>query len=375
LFFNEIKKKYNAKIERYYLRPAPSNNPLEKYIQPIPFGFVFNIILSTSLKKSPENNARFYDEAIELAKHYIYCTQNLSLNPYSNMVQDHNTIIKSLQKTVFVDQQYTIEQISHKHFKKIFNSLLLNSNYDIVISSYYNIYKFLLTKASYCDCFEFTEADLVSHLKNVPLSDTPSNLLSVLSLDISEVNQGYLYPDDIIKRNYYQKPIIKTGNKYLFINRNFTLYGFYLLTQKHLINNIKQNNIGSYFEKCLLQELEAKGIQVLANKKYRISKVSAEEISSKSQEGECDYILETDDTIIFIELKQKTLTSESRSGFEIKTLTDLASSFLHPLTQATKHEYFLIRDGRINFTDGTTINLNNRKIEKIALTAFGFYGL
>ncbi|PNQ53204.1 hypothetical protein C1141_20830, partial [Vibrio agarivorans] len=117
------------------------------------------------------------------------------------------------------------------------------------------------------------------------------------------------------------------------------------------------------------------GIEIHSNKEYKVSKQIAKELSIQSQKRECDFIIETSDTIIFIELKRKTLTTEARAGNSLKSVVDLSQSCFHALAQTGCHEYLLRRDGIINFEDGTKIELLGRNVERVALSLFGFFGV
>ncbi|MEE3915744.1 hypothetical protein, partial [Pseudomonas viridiflava] len=99
------------------------------------------------------------------------------------------------------------------------------------------------------------------------------------------------------------------------------------------------------------------------------------EINSSALSGECDYVVEGDNHILFIELKSKTLTSESRKGNIRSVLLDLTQSLLSSLEQSGRHEYAIRKLGFLEFDDGTRVDLKNRKIEKISLTVFDFNSL
>lgn len=74
---------------------------------------------------------------------------------------------------------------------------------------------------------------------------------------------------------------------------------------------------------------------------------------------ECHLIIETETTILFLEVKKKTLTPEAPSGNIIKATQDVSKSLLHGLAQSGLHELLLRTKGEINFRDGTRLYLKN----------------
>ncbi len=95
-----------------------------------------------------------------------------------------------------------------------------------------------------------------------------------------------------------------------------------------------------------------------------------------NNEGQCDAIVETNDTIILIEVKKKPLTRKARAGSDSSLLLDLTQSLLEAQVQAGNHELRLRQDGYLDLDDnGTThrIELKERKVERIALS-FTDYG-
>lgn len=116
-------------------------------------------------------------------------------------------------------------------------------------------------------------------------------------------------------------------------------------------------------------------IKYHANKKYTVPKGFFAEINSPAEEGECDFIIEGEKHVLFIELKSKTLTASARKGDSDAALLDLTRSLLASLEQAGRHEYVLRKLGEIEFTDNTKIELKNRDIERISLTTFDFHSL
>ena len=93
------------------------------------------------------------------------------------------------------------------------------------------------------------------------------------------------------------------------------------------------------------------------------------------EDGECDIVVETAQTIIFLEIKKKPLTRRAQAGSNAHVLLDLAASLLAAQVQTGWHEVRLRRKGFIDLTaNGVTrrLELKGRHIERIAVSLMQF---
>jgi hypothetical protein len=133
-------------------------------------------------------------------------------------------------------------------------------------------------------------------------------------------------------------------------------------------NNLKEVEeteaiIGLSFEEYVISEFNKNNI-VCKSGNYKIGKIT----------GQCDVIVESKDTIVFIELKKKALTKNSKSGDDVNLILDLSKSLLDAQFQAGKHEILLIKNDYIEFDDGTRLEFKDRFIERITLTLLDYGG-
>lgn len=375
-----IYKKYNHEFRRYFLRSEPG--VIHTPDADTPWGYIFNVSIANlhEVKFKNEHKIIFLD-CLELLRNY-FCIQRLqTFNKYGDITQNHETILNHIQKNISYDQYFSIDQTSDKHIYKIisgvFSSSVLSA-YDINIRLYLSVIDFVNSHAKLYDKLQFTCDDFIRYAGNYLHYDTQQmiGILNELSFTPDEINKDYLKPDEIKKRNYYERPFIYSDGKYIYINPILNNFGFYSSLQKKFVEKGADGNamgkaIESFVEKLFIDS----GITFISGKKYNITKEVASELSIKSTERECDFVIETEGTIFLIELKRKTLTSQARSGNVLQSTIDLAQSCLHPLAQTGCHEYLLRRDGEINFKDGTKLELLGRDIERIALSMFGFFGV
>lgn len=95
---------------------------------------------------------------------------------------------------------------------------------------------------------------------------------------------------------------------------------------------------------------------------------------------ECDLVVETSTTIIFIELKKKILTRRARGGDIISVLCDLAASLFAAQLQLAVHEKNLRALGTLNIVDAdghkvAELERGERSIERVALSLQDFGAL
>ena len=88
-----------------------------------------------------------------------------------------------------------------------------------------------------------------------------------------------------------------------------------------------------------------------------------------SDEGECDFVIETDDRILLVECKDKALTRGAMAGVPGDALLDFAGGMFAAQAQAFRHERILRTCGRIDFCDRTpSLVWRQRKITRLSVT-------
>jgi hypothetical protein len=86
--------------------------------------------------------------------------------------------------------------------------------------------------------------------------------------------------------------------------------------------------------------------------------------------SECDMVIQTDEYIVFFELKGKQLTRKARSNNTIAALADLAIAVVHPLAQAMTRHAHLLKHGTLALQSNTgvsCIELGNRQVLKVSV--------
>ncbi|MFY0667259.1 MAG: hypothetical protein JXQ95_04420 [Alteromonas stellipolaris] len=373
-----ISRHYNNDTKRYFLRPEPSISL--DYSADIPWGYLFNVSLANLHNaKNVKRPDKIFLECVELSKHY-FCVKNLqTLNKFSDINHRYDTILPAIQKHILYDQYFSIDQVKSDHIIEMIEGMFTSSLIDslsVNLRIYIDVLKWVSYKSKHNEPLVFS-ADEIFHAFNYKhLVKDIEDALLFMSFQTNEVNTSYLKPDEISKRNYFEKPFVKVDSKYLYVNPIICNYGFYnCLLELCKSSGADGNLIGKKAEELVEKLLDRSGVKFHSNKEYKVPKFVSKELCIQSQKRECDFIIETNDTIIIVELKRKTLTSEARAGDTLRSIIDLSQSFLHALAQTGCHEYMLRRNGKIEFDDGSIIELSGRKVERVALSLFGFFGI
>jgi Holliday junction resolvase-like predicted endonuclease len=168
--------------------------------------------------------------------------------------------------------------------------------------------------------------------------------------------------------NFSQRPLLRyTEQSYHLLNRSFCSEAFLesIFTQlRSKVPNFDGDYLGKGIERYVRQVL----------REHDIDSSSGDYWIGKTR-WECDIVVETNKTIIFIEVKKKPLTRKARAGSDVSVVMDLAQSLLDAQKQAGNHEVQLRKAGYLDLLDGGNthrIELKGRTIERIALSLTDF---
>lgn len=367
---------YDKDSGRFFLRPEPSIG--RELCLNTPWGYLFNLALANLHRpRLAKNKYETYCEVTDLARHYFGTKRLQTFTKYEDMNHTPQTILKAITRQIEYDQQFAIDQIAVPHMNKIMFGIFTSPKLaNINLSLYLEIYAWSSANATHDKLFIFDLDTVFRALNYRYLRSSIKAALDRLSFSISQINKGYLRPEHINLRNYHQRPFVSVEDRYAYANPNLCGYGFYSsLLELCKEKGINGKLIGDITEDLFGNALRDRGISFFENQKYKIPLDVRDELQINSKERECDFIIETKSTVIFVELKRKTLTSDARSGSPLHSMIDIAQSLLHAQAQAGCHEYMLRRNGEIQFLDGSKIELKNREIERVAVSMFGYFGI
>lgn len=352
----------------------------------IPFGYLYNLSIKNLNRVKNHQAKKQISEVVDLSIDLMTILDLQWLNPFESLLSGQD-IIQYLRKNLLHDQLFTVHQYSNANAKKIINGMF-NKNHnikipiDIDLDIYIDI--FCIVNITSSIDIQFIEKTVYSHLLGKYTKNQIDTALNELCIKESQVNKNYLNPFDIKEINYYEKPFFKNNGEMVYLNSYFHNNGFVWFLRDKLKHECAQIGIegkkfndlrGDISEEFIKNLLNSKNISYQSGLKYKIRGNVFHNIGLSSTEGECDFIIETNDRIIFIEEKSKELDIESKSGDILSGLWDLALSLLNSQEQICRHEYLLRKQGKIEFENGFTLELKDRGIEKVSLTLFDFYSL
>lgn len=352
----------------FYPEPATINRP---EVMP-PWGYLLNVALSFFKYKSDAKNKKVSQEVgkiVRLAEMYFLAMELQPLSKFEYMLRPMQESLEELRYALLYQQHMAIDQLPIDDALHVISGLTSYLPPDVKLSAVLAILKWTAERCKGITGFVFYAKDLLSEIDktNGLCDDVILKTLHELSTPIDELNIGYAIPEDVGKRNFYKRPFIKRADQYILLNSYFCSKGFYHVWLRLYGDN---NRVGDLFESFLSDSFATHSVTFMRGKKYKIPVEVRKALSITSKGGECDFVIEGDKTIYFIELKKKELTGEAMAGNDLVLLQDLTKSTLAAFKQSLLHEYMLRKYGKIEFEDKSVLELKGRRVEKIHLSLF-----
>lgn len=186
----------------------------------------------------------------------------------------------------------------------------------------------------------------------------------------AEINVEYVTPLDARMANALSKPFIALADGSLMLpSPPISAIGFYeaiASCARTVFGEDADRKTGKAMEQMLSGAFKSRGIfPSVTSKEYK---------TERGSPPECDLVVECEDAVILIELKKKALRAESYSGNALSASLDLCLSALALQKQLGRHELRLREYGKIEFLNGTVVELKGRRIERIAVSLLDWGG-
>ncbi len=382
--FREIAHLYDDRQERYHIVPHPSATNAST--PQIPWSYLLLLAAKHYSGTRPVKNT---DEAWNLicgtAMNYAAVLDVQVYNPFFFWHQiDAHRLLEWLQQFAVHDTLFRIPQIRGSDVAKLATSIFAGLKPSERHQNGWTINDVVAVCQALMDGSRNTRGPIAFTAKGISDRCNGMNpdlvaaiLDDVLTHPSGAPNQQFSKPTDAppiggsndIGHNYYQRPLVSFDRKsyWLFDHAVGAMPSLEaMMTVLRGRFRGLDGLLGTPVENFLRSEFAARRVPTLAGK-YGVK---------KKDDGECDLVVETPDTIIFFEMKKKALTRRAQAGSNAHALLDLAKSALAAQVQAGWHEVRLRRDGYIDLDeDGkiTRLQHNGRHIERIAvsLTQFG----
>ncbi|GEB43688.1 hypothetical protein GCM10007872_32310 [Gluconobacter sphaericus NBRC 12467] len=211
----------------------------------------------------------------------------------------------------------------------------------------------------------------------IPRKIVTQILDNVLSHPIAGANRKFSRPKDAplpdnsdymnVGLDFFLRPLLRHSNRrFVLLDRSVCAPACLEALLGCLRPEVKEldKKVGLSIERFLEVEFASHGVLVTGG-----------EYDADGAHGECDLIIDADSVVVLAEVKKKSLTRRARSGSDAHLLLDLAGSLLAAQAQAGWHEVRLSRLGYLDVKRNgitTRLELNDRKIERIAVSLFDF---
>lgn len=340
----------------------------------IPFGYLINVSFRhLHAEKPTANPQRIVEEILRLATDIVSAVDIETYSLYVHLFATHDSLPKYVQEIILADHMLTFRQIVPVHALEIMRGVFRWVDHTAMreqvgwdMSDALKLAEHILTSAP-----PNAASVTVTHdglRKSGFSSRTLNQMLPYFAHDSREVNRDYLTPLDAMKADAGFKPLVtQPGGQYFGAAPSLCSIGFYEAMAVAVRSVFKRTdeNIGNAIESMVEAAFTTRGIRPsVVSRKYAMASVT----------GECDIVLETEKTIVLIELKKKSMTRQAQSGDALKGFLDIFGGVLNTQAQLGQHELQLRELGYIEFVDKSRIDLKGRDIERLAVTLLDWGG-
>ena len=371
LFTLEIQNKYCDMIDRFLISPRTHSLVVGAIELRIPYNLLIQIAVKhlnnhSSLLLTSQGIEGKYQEAINISKDYLNV---LNLRPYSiygDLLLDFKDIPFRLGQSILFEKMFTPLQYNPEftmHFiKEIYSPLFIESiNLGYTKKEYIGFCEFILGEKSFCHTYSFEDIRKATKIKKESLK----HILDDSSFLYSEVNTNFTHI--LSETNYRFRPLVKLADdKYFLFSSYFNGFslGDVLYEKMHPHYSGKFNRLKGQNVEKMVKSMFAKKGYVFHSGKYSVD---------SQTEYECDMVLETDQKIVFVEIKNQPLPDTFEQGDDVETLRALGEGMIKAQLQCYRHQYYLKNQGQIVLNNQGELpyilTYNNRKIICISVSS------
>jgi hypothetical protein len=383
--FKQITPLYESSQERYHLVRHTSTTGGGS--PTIPFGYLLLLSVKHFAGTGPiKDTDQDWAELLRLATDYAAVLDVQSYTPSIWGSMDAVALVPYLQETALYDTLFCLPQIRGSDVEKIARGILRDYDFDEkrgsgwCLNDALAVIGVLLEKSlTQRGPVRFDVRGIAAALPTVPKNIVQNVIDEVLCHPHPGANRRFSKPTDAPQsldpserdagNTFPARPLLSVDRKiYWLMDRSMCAAGCLeaLMAVLRASNKDFDGRLGTPIEAFLRDELLAHGIPSLTGM-YVID----------GHDGECDIVVETDQNVIFLEIKKKPLTRRAQAGSDAHVLLDLANSLLAAQVQAGWHEARLQKEGFIELSHGgakSRVDLNGRRVERIAVSLMQFGG-
>lgn len=378
--FDVISAIYDADLQRYQIVPRTSMAGGGK--PQIPWGYLLQLAVKhIDVRKPSLDLDAYWSRLLELATAYAALVDVQPYVPSALLSFDAKGLIKYLQEQALYDSTFRFLQLRTSDVLKLCRGALSFMDSGALtpggwtLDEAYDVIGYLIAPArDVRGPIVVAEADIRRDLSHIAKDKIAAILKDVLSHPEKGPNRGFSRPTDAPTptnkskgADFYLKPLIRRpSNRYLIIDRSMCGWGYIeaLLTALRPLDKQFDDKVGLAIEVFLEAEFASHGVHTVSG-----------DYDLNGEHGECDLVAVTSQTLVFMELKKKSLTRRARAGSDADLLLDLAGSLLSAQAQAGWHELRIRNAGSLDLLckgNKHHLSLDGRGIEKVAVGMLDF---
>ncbi|WP_296883477.1 hypothetical protein [uncultured Methanobrevibacter sp.] len=350
----------------------------------VPWGYLFNLALKYPEFKYNSKHKKYeklFNDIINLSKIVVNAICNVQeYNIFEHIFQNEKTFIQHASDLVLYDSLFRIPQGNINLELKLceiffsFEDDFFERTLGFSLDDYIQVMEELNNIGK--NTGNRIKLNLSKKQDYALPYDDYIKILNTLS-HVNPINQDYNFPSDYSKIDFYKRPIVKLDPTKFFIpSIPISTPNFY----EFLADKLREPYNAEHETK--LDDLFGEKLETLIKylfDAHNINYISNTLFESEEYNGESDFIIESDASIIIIEVKKKVMRKESKAGISYYIFMDLFRSFVKSQFQANKLEYLLKKYGKVELKskDGNKYELhwNNKHIKRISLTQLDYGSL
>ncbi|MDO8774820.1 MAG: hypothetical protein Q7K57_40165 [Burkholderiaceae bacterium] len=381
--FDAISPHYDADQQRYHV--VRHTSMTGGGLPQMPWGYLIQLAAKHAQGHKPyKNNDDQWRTLCGLSQAYAAV---IDVQPYAPAIygtMDATGLVPYLQEMALYDTLFRIPQTRPTDVVKIARGMLswldtsMPTKAGWSIDQVLEIIDYLLDPGRNVRGPIFVaESDIRRACSHIPREVMTRILSEVLSHPSSGANQNFSRPTDApipedpnlksAGHDFFLRPLLRMSDRqFVLLDRSVCAPACLeaLLTPLRAEIERLDDKVGTAIERFIEAEFASHGVPI-----------GGGDYDAGDKHGECDLVIEVPETVIFSEVKKKTLTRRAKAGSDAHLLVDLANSLLVAQAQAGWHEVRLRHHGHLDLErDGTTtrLELNGRQVERVAISLFDF---
>jgi Holliday junction resolvase-like predicted endonuclease len=376
--FARITPLYREVFERYDLVKRPSmmggGQPL------IPFGYILMLAAKHFIGKKPNQDTDAnWASMLRLANDYaaVFDVQEYAPSVWRSM--DAAALIVYLREVAQFDMLFRLPQIRASDIEAIVRGILRDLDFNKKrgggwsLNELLTIVKVMLDGSKAKRGPHWFDADkILAGQSGLDLSTVTAALNEVFSHPKTGANPNFAKPTDAptddphgreLGHNFYTRPLLTADEEtYWLLDRSMCSTSCFeaILGAARSTEQKLDQKLGATIEAFMRETLHS----------HKIPTVSGD-YDVDGEHGECDIVVETDEVIVFFEIKKKPFTRRAQAGSDAHILLDLAESLVAAQAQAGWHEVRLRKHGYVDLDakgQKYRLELKDRHIERIAVS-------